>query len=609
MATIDNNLLLTANAFAKCAPNVSTNLRQCGSVSLCNAQPLLSTDLDNAYTKEGEYRVMDHLLKADMEIKSCEAQQNGLYDFLAANRVNLSKRVVPMGRDSGLMQIAPFINMKQYSPINNEYWLFSGGNVISNGTDQLLIYVTSAGNVPVDVRSFPSDELGKGIVVYLNHSGDGGAVIRSAWIVKESELDGDHIDLLLESLNANSNIPGVVAMHETTGLWPVSGWLTRGGNNVSDYESDCQEKPAYNTAKLVQSWIKTRRYSLCKSSAYDQWRQLMLTSNPLFRDYGDVKDVERNRQLAAEFQKSFVQDFFWGKPLPNQNVATYNSLETIESFDDIGHHLLGSAILGVDGGICVGKRAEPVGVYEQLAECDRVVDLMGLKLDLPALFHAFYDIIRIRVAQGNNNRQIDVFTDTIYAELINRSMIKYYSARAESHDGDAILRINSDAGAFSVAKKAEFGFLYRSYPLHWPAGVVMNVLTHYAFDDEIAVATVAGIPAAARRIWVLDFTGIYPGIIASNRIVQDTGDLKSLAAVRKEFSCVMKVHTRQQTLVSQTDTTIVECPGGNLILENISEEPPVWGGDESNPDLRYPDTTTTTSTTDRGDHALPDAPT
>ena len=108
---------------------------------------------------------------------------------------------------------------------------------------------------------------------------------------------------------------------------------------------------------------------------------------------------------------------------------------------------------------------------------------------------------------------------------------------------------------------------------------------------------------------VLDFTGIYPGIIASNRVVHDTGNLKALAAVRPEFSCVMKVHTRQQTLVSQTDTTIVECPGGNLILENISEEPPVWGGDESNPDLRYPDTTTTTSTTDRGDHALPDAPT
>jgi hypothetical protein len=593
MATISNNLLLTANAFAKCAPNVSTNLRQCGSVSLCNAQPLLSTDLDDVYTQDGEYRVMDHLLKADMEIKSCEAQQNGLYDFLAANRVNLSKKVVPMGRDSGLMKIAPFLNLKQYSPINNEWWLFTGG---SNDGTTLTIDVTSAGNVPLDVRSFPSTDSGRGIVVYLNSTGDGGVVLRTAWQVVSATLDVDHIELELTSLNTNSNNAQVQAMQADSAQWPESGYLTRGGNNVDDYEEDCQEKPAYNTAKLVQSWIKTRRYSLCKSSAYDQWRQLMLTSNPLFRDYGDVKDVERNRQLAAEFQKSFVQDFFWGKPLPNQNVATYDQLADIESFDDIGHHLLGSAILGVDGGICVGKRAEPVGVYEQLAECDRVVDLLGDPLDLPALFHAFYDIIRIRSAKGDNNRQIDVFTDTVYAELINRAMIKYYSTRAADHNGDSILRINSDAGQFSVSKKAEFGFLYRSYPLHWPAGVVFNVLTHYAFDDELAVATVAGIPATARRIWVLDFTGIYPGIIASNRIVQETGDLKTLAAVRKEFSCVMKVHTRQQTLVSQTDTTVVECPAGNLILENISEEEPIWGGDNSDPDLRYPTTTTTTTT-------------
>ena len=589
-ATIDNNLLLTENAFAKCAPNVTTNLKQCGSVSLCAAKPLTASDLDSVYTTGGEYRVMDHLLKSEMEIKSCEAQQNGLYDFLASQRVNLSKKVVPIGRDTGLMKIAPFVNMKQYSPINNEWWLFSGGNVSGPDpdTDTLTIYVSTAGNVPPDERSFPSVANGKGIVIYLNSTGQSGEVLRTAWLVEDVTLDGDHLDVELSSLNKNSNSPEVAAMHLDTATWPEFGYLTRGGNNVDDYESDCQEKPAYNTAKLVPFWIKTRRYSLCKSSAYDQWRQLMLTSNPLFRDFGDVPDVERNRQLAAEFQKSFVQDFFWGKPLANQTIAAYTSLEDIESFADE------VPFLGVDGGICVGKRAEPVGVYEQLLECGRVVDLLGDPLNLPALFKAFYDIIRIRSSQGNNNKQIDVFTDTVYAELINRAMIKYYSARAEDHKGDAILRINVDAGPFGVAKKAEFGFLYRSYSLHWPAGVTMNILTHYAFDDELAVATIAGIPNSARRLWVLDFTGIYPGIIASNRLVQNTGDLKTLASVRAEFSCVMKVHTRQQTLISQTDTTIVECPAGNLIIENIGEDVPDFTESDG---LTYPTTTTTTTPT------------
>lgn len=555
MATIDNNLLLTENAFSKCAPNISTNLRQCGSVALCNAKPLTSGDLESVYAKSGEYRVMEHLLKSQMEIKSCEAKQNGLYDFLMANKVNISGKRVPIGGSSALVRIAPFINARQFSPINNEYWLFTTGNASGENWE---VSVTSAGNVPLDARSFPI-----GINVFLNSAGSGGAASRTAWKVVTSTLNGAVIDLVLSPQNSESNLDA--SKLDST---PTTGYLTRGNNNVDDFEKECQEKPAYNTKKLVQFWLKTRRWSMCKSSAYDEWRTLMLSNNPLFREFGDVPDVERNRQLAMEFQKAEVQDFFWAKPLENQNVATYDQLDDIDSFDATEGDTITPA-LGVDGGICIGKRAEPVGVYEQLAECDRVVDLLGEQLNLIALFKAFYHIIRIRNARGDNNKQIDVFTDTTTAEWINRAMIKYYSARAEDHNGDAILRINVDAGPFGVQKQAEFGFLYRSYNLHWPAGVVFNVLTHYAFDDEITVAEDAGIGDTARRLWVLNFANIYPGIIASNRIVQNTGDLKALASVHADFACVMKVHTRQQTLMSVSGTTVVECPAENLIIENF----------------------------------------
>ena len=582
MATSDNNLALSANAFAKCAPNVGTNIKQCGTVALCNAIPLKSGDLTSVYTESGEYRVMEALLMADMEIKMCEATQNGLYDFLMANKVNMSKKVIAHGRDSGLLQIAPFIKARQYSPINNEYWRFTGG---SNDGTTLSIAVTSAGNVPLDDRSFPYGD--HGITVFLNSVGDGGQAVRSAWKVATATLNGDVIDLTLTSLNTNSNNESVQAMQADTDTWPTSGYLTRGGNNVSDYEKECQEKPAYQTKKLVPFWVKTRRWSMCKSSKYDQYRALMLANNPLFREFGDVPDIERNRQLAADFQKSFVQDFFWGKPLENQDLASYDNLADIMT-DDTGVALG----LGVDGDICVGKRAEPVGVYEQMAECGRVVDLLGGGLNLPALFKAFYDIIRIRSSQGNNNRTIDVFTDSITAELVNRAMIQYYASKSSDHNGNSTLRLNMPADGFSMAKKADFGFLYRSYPLFWPAGVVMNVLTHYAFDDEISVATDAGIADSARRLWVLDFSGIYPGIISSNRVVQSTGDLKTLAAINADFACVMKVHTRQQTLNSQTDTTIVECPSGNLIIENFDSEVPVITEVDG---LTYPSTTTTTT--------------
>lgn len=597
MATSSNNLALSANAFAKCAPNISTNIKQCGSVALCNAKPLTSGDLTTAYTKSGEYRVMEALLMADMEIKMCEATQNGLYDFLLANKVNLSKKVIAHGRDSGLLQIAPFIKARQHSPINNEYWLFGEGAAsvvtVTDGTGESQtsswrVAVISAGNVPLDIRSFPL-----GITVYLNSVGSGGAVSRTAWKVVNATLATDEIDLDLKDLNGASHLDSSkldLTPDSGAGGTVTQGYLTRGGNNVSDYEKECQEKPSYMTKKLVPFWVKTSRWSMCKSSKYDQYRQLMMENNPLFREFGDVPDIERNRQLAADFQKSWVQDFFWAKPLPNQTLALYDNLEDIETFDPAD---AGTVALGVDGDICVGKRAEAVGVYEQLAECGRVVDLLGGALNLPSLFQSFYNIIRIRSSQGNNNRIIDVFTDSITAELINRAMIKYYSSKSADHNGDSTLRLTVPGDGFQLAKKADFGFLYRSFPLFYPAGVTMNVITHYSFDDEISVANNAGMGDSARRLWVLDFSGIYPGIIASNRVVQSTGDLKTMASVSPDFACVMKVHTRQQTLNSMTFTIIVECPSGNLVIENFNGNTPTI---TETPGAQYPSATSTTTT-------------
>lgn len=565
---------LNANSFSKCAPALSTNIKQCGSVALCNLQPLTTGDLTDAYMKSGEYRVMEALLLADMEIKQCGETQAGLFDFLMANKVNMSKRVVAHGRESGLLQIAPFIKARQYSPINNEYWIFTEGS--SAGAGDWAVTVTTGGNVPADVRSFPV-----GINVYLNGAGEGGAATRTAYkVLAVTDNSDDTLTLNLTALNSNSNLEAAKIAN------PVSGYLTRGGNNVSDYEKDCAEMPAYLNKKLVPFWVKTTRWSMCKSSKYDQYRQLAMENNVLFREFGDVPEAEKNRQLAADFQKRWTQDFFWGKALPNQNLADYDQLDDIQTFLDE------TSNLGVDGDVCVGKRAEPVGVYEQMAECGRVVDLLGEALNLPALFEAFYHIIRVRTSQNDNNRIIDVFTDTRTAELINRAMWQYYSSKITNSDGDSILRANRSVEGPTSSKKAEFGFIYRSYELDWPAGVTMNVITHYAFDDELSVAQDAGVADTARRLWVLNFANIYPGIIASNRVVQNTGDLKTLASVNPDFACVMKVHTRQQTLNSVTFTTVLECPSGNLIIENFSDEIPSIVEQEG---LAYPSGTTTTT--------------
>lgn len=538
--------MLNPASFTKCAPSLATNIKQCGTVTICDAIPLDADNLTDAYMQSGDYRVMEALLFHDMEIKQCEAVQNGLYDFLMANKVNLSKRLQTSRANRGLIRIAPFILARQHSPINNEYWLVSGG--AANGSNW-QVTVASTSNIPYDVRSFPIGQR-----VYIDGKSEGGSSTKTAWeIIDVIDNGNDTGRLVLRSQNTNSNLDS-----DKLGS-PNVGILRRGTPNVSDFEKFCAEAPAYLNWKDVPFWTETTRHSMCKSDLYDEYRKLLLEGNALYREYGDLDDIQKNRQLGADWQRRLVNSMFWNKALPNQTLGDFNSLDEIETFD--------GGTLGVDGGRCIGKRANAVGIYEQLAECGRIFDLQGAQLNLPALFEAIYHIIRVREGIGNNNTVIDVFTDSITAEKINTAMIKYYNSKS-----DNTLRLNMPVEGYSVAKKANFGFLYRSYPLFWPQGVVMNVVNHRFFDDYITAASLANQADTARVLWILDFAGIYPGILASNQVVQKTGDLKTLAAINPDFACVMRVPTQEQTLTSLTWTMIVDCPMSNLVLENFSDE-------------------------------------
>jgi hypothetical protein len=548
-------MALNSNSFSKCAPSISTNIKQCGSVTLCNAVVLESDQLTSAYMASGNYRVMEALLHHEMEIKMCEVVQNGLYDFLMSNKVNLSKRISSTKVNSGLVQIAPFVMARQFSPINNKYWNVSAGQ---SSSANWSVIVTSSTNIPADVRSFPA-----GLRVFIESKTAGGSKSETAWSVVSATDNSDNtLTLILAPQNSGSNLPaGKIAN-------PVTGLLTRGTPNISDYEKFCNEMPAYLNWKNVPFWTETTRTSMCKSDLYDQYRALLLADNPLYREFGDLDDIQKNKQLAQDWQERLVSTMFKGKPLPNQGLATIDSLEDIDTYD--------GSTLGVDGAKCVGKRANAVGIYEQLAECNRIADLQGQQLNLPALFVALYNIIRVRQANGQPVKSIDMFTDSTFAEQIHLGMLAYFNSKTP---GGNSLRVTVPVGGDVVGlnltevKDANFGFAFRSYKLSWP-NVTINVITHNFFDDYISASQAADQGDTARVLWVLDFTGIYPGILASNRMVAKTGDLKTLAAVNPSFACVMKVPTQEQTLTSMTWTMVVECPASNLILENIAFDVP-----------------------------------
>lgn len=588
------NSTLDAGAFSKCAPSLRTNIRQCGTVTAMNAAPMTLDDL-SVYQKSGDWRVMEALFHHDMEIKMCEAVQNGLYDFLMSQKVNLSKRISTRRLNSGLLEIAPFIMARQYSPINNEFWKITGGTasaahtgatgtLMSGVVSDWKITVASNTNIPADANYFPVGQR-----VFAQGKTAGGSATRTQWAVV-AVVDTNaptSVDLYLHNENSASNL--LPYMGDKLGA-PVTGLLQIGTPNVNEYEKFCSEGPTVLNWKNVPFWVEGTRDTMCKSSLYDNWRSLLLSGNAEYKEFFDLDEIEKNKQLGASFQHRQVTQWFWGKPAENQTMATYDDLPQIAAFDASTLGLTGHAGImgmGVDGGAVIGRRANAIGIYEQLAACDRVADAQGLKLNLPALLVEIYNMMRVREGNGTGNpKAFDLFTDSVTAELINQAMILYYKAKSGSQ---LMYTVNAEG----PAKKAEFGFNYRSYVLFWPAGVTLNVVTHYAFDDwrSAGISAIGAGDNTTRVLWVLDFTGIYPGIISSARTVHETGNLKTMAAVNADFACVQKVPTRELTMTGITSTMIVECPMGNLIIENFSGDVPEFATMSG----AYPATNTTST--------------
>lgn len=573
------NSVLNANAFAKCAPAISTNIRQCGTVTAMNAAVPTVDELDNLFQKNNDFRVMEALFDHDLEIKMCEATQNGLYDFFMAQKIPVTNRISSKRLGTGLVEIAPFIMQRQFSPINNEYWKVTNGTLTGGNPAGSLwsVRASSTTNIPADVNSFPD-----GLRVFIQGKSTAGAATRTAWRVISSVLaaDGSYVTLYLASENFGSNL--LAEMGDKLGH-PVTGLMQRGTPNINDYEKWCSEAPSYNNIKMVPAWVETTRNSLCKSSVYDQWKELILMDNPLYKTFFNLPDADRNRQIGADFQRRMVNQMMWGKPKQYQTQSSYDNLEQIPVYDASAYGF------GADGGAVIGRRANAVGIYEQLAECNRVVDALGQQLNLPALFAELYNMMRIKTSNGSPAPDVfDIFTDSVTAELINQAMILYYKDKS----GNQLQYI---AQAEGQPKKAEFGFKYRSYTLFWPA-VTINVLTHFYFDDwRTAAQTALGTnDNTSRVLWILDMPGIYPGILNTERVVNETGNLKTLAAANPDFACVMKVPTKEQTLTSITWAMIVECPASSLIIENFSGAVPEYKTLSGS----YPgsNTTTTSST-------------
>jgi hypothetical protein len=539
---------ISSNIFEKCLPAIGSSINSCGALTECDIVTATPDDLEDIFTDSGDFRDMTSLLATHFEIKACGAKQNGLYDFLMANAKPMKQRLIKTPLGFGNSEIAPFIMAHQESVINDKYW-----SIVDSGTSggNVTFTVKSPGNVALETSWFPPD-----IRVFAFGKSTSGSSVRWAGKVVGASTTtyagAPALNVTVTAQNAGSFL-------DTDKLGaPDVGFLVLGVPNIADVERWCENRPALNGRKHVPFWFETSRWTMCVDELYERAFERLRKTNEYFRLFGDIEIAQRNKQYAERFQRDWVNTVFWGKPISaNQTLANYRSLDTITTFGS-------SPLYLPNEGRCVGRRANAIGIYEQMAQCNRVKDLQNQQLNLVELFNDIYDLVRSRRDQGQSADIVEIFTDSYFASLFQRGMIRYYDDQSEG-----LARFLIDTKKVMMGQNGALGFKYDTYHLIYPAGVTLRIVTHDFFDDFVTQAKNNSVESAGRMMWILNWQGIYPGVITSNRVVHRTGDINDLAKVDSDYACVMANPTTEVSLNSVTWTVVVECPSDSLVIEGI----------------------------------------
>lgn len=550
------------------SPVIRTNIAVSGLLTACNAVHIPIDSLEATYKTDADFRLMSTQFMFAWEGKACQAKQNNFYNFIQSTSVNLSASLGKMPGMNGSLEIAPFINVKRVGPINNNSWVgLSGALALVDGTPDAAgtywnMRASSPTGIPLHANWFIPQEW-----VFVEGLDGSGNHIKWAGEVVRTVVNGTtDILVTIKPHMDNSFLPTARKANPTTGR------ITRGVGNINKFKSFCAQPPGLLTNQMEKYWLGWERVTFETDSSYEKWRALIMADNPLYKEFFDLSIADYNRQATEEFQTKSVESFFNNTALAGQNQSDWSKAPEAG-----GLPLITTSADGVGGVRCVGREANPIGVFEQHVQCQRAVDAQGAKLNIPALLQSIYKMRRIRIASGSTTQATKIFEigmPSNYHPIFNQGMMRYYKANWESQ-----LNLNMD---IKQAKEAPIGFLYFDYPVTFPSGVTIRVITDDYFDDYAAemenMAAATGndnYTNLGRRLWIIDWSRIKKGITDSKTVSNNPGkDMVAGQNLGIVDACVMETLSKSINMKTWQWTAIVDCAAGNLIIQNLSAEVP-----------------------------------
>lgn len=342
---------------------------------------------------------------------------------------------------------------------------------------------------------------------------------------------------------------------EKAAYHPAFGVGQTAANNVDDHESYCNQQRSVLNGRLVDFWLQTTRVVTCLQQSYEEVTEAILAgkANEYLKNMKFMNIAAQEKQKLARGEREWENSVMYGQIINgNQTQALWRSLpEVLDPLDSTCQ---------------LGVKANALGYFTQLNNCNRVIDMAGMPLSLDYIMQeVLYPLRRQRQGDGDRVEVIDSMTNRHMRAIIFESMTKYYTAR---------YGINITRYFQANQKITHDGFLMFNYDIYDipDAGVQWSVFEDDYFNDfvdQVGTLKIVGHPFNVRlnSIWFLDWSDLSVGLMKTNQAVRKWPSIDPVTV--EAYKCVLTPNVSTYKLSSKTFTPMIGRTNRHLIIHNM----------------------------------------
>lgn len=467
-----------------------------------------------------------------------------------------------IGRQSIVM---PFLQRPQRSFINANYFQITAGTPTPGAGSGTI--PPSAFNLTVGLGASPFQSALQNIQRYFV---PGQTLIVQTWdgvttqnaqvtvftIISAVEADVGAVPYAVVTVYppvSNANWTGVYTTAQKKVYQPTFGLVTLGANSIANEESYCNNQPSDINKNLIVNWLQTSRESYCREQQYEEVLDAIMKGkvNDYLKGFVYESVEDQQKQMKMAYEREWYNSVFYGQAIDvdNQTIANWQQLPVVYDI--------------VNTSCPLAYKASAFGIFTLLNQCNRVVDLMGMPLDLNYIFGQLYYLRRNRNATGDRVDVIDSMTDRFNKGRIFETMCKYYTVR---------FGLQTTRYFKANEKITHDGILMFDYDMYdiEEASATWAVFNIDYFNDlkDAANVQVVGWNFSARmnNLWFIDWSDVDIGVGNTMQVTRKSPD----PATDVRYKCVITPNVSTYDLRSKLWTVMVDRPQRHLIIHNFA---------------------------------------